>query len=335
LRSLDRIVTLNFSTRERLSTLELINARKRAESKPGLRSDRRRLALVIEGGGMRSVIAAGMLSALEELGFRDCFDVVFGSSAGAIAGAYFVAGQARYGAAIYQEVNTRRFINLWRMALVRPVVSLEFLLDDVCITRRPLDVERVLSSDLPLKVIAASLGRKSPVVLDTFIDKDDLFQALRASSQIPFFAGPPVHFRGDRFLDASLYMSIPFRAAIDDGATDIMILLSRPNGYLRREPSWINCRLVLPFLARIDPALPPLYVARAAIYRAEVDAIRRHVAGQEDPEMFVIHPPDEVRGVEAFETSGKKLAAGAEAGSRAVYAAFGMSASGAKPAKRP
>jgi predicted patatin/cPLA2 family phospholipase len=311
----------------------LIHARKRAASQPGHRNDHRRLALVIEGGGMRSVIAAGMLSALEELGFRDCFDVVFGSSAGAIAGAYFVAGQARYGAAIYNEVNNRQFINLWRMVFAQPVVSLGFLLDDVCVTRRPLDFERVLSSNIPLKIVAASLGRKSPVVLDNLTDKIDLFQALRASAQIPFFAGPPVHLRGDRFLDASLYMSIPFRAAIDDGATDVMILLSRPNGYLRRAPSWINCRLVLPFLARIDPALPQLYVARAAIYRAEVDAIHRHVAGQADPKMFVIHPPDEVRGVEAFETSGKKLAAGAEAGSRAVYNALGMSMSGAEPAR--
>ena len=283
---------------------------------------------------MRSVITAGMLSALEHLGLRDCFDVVFGSSAGAIAGAYFVAGQARYGSAIYQEVNNRQFINPWRLLLARPVVSLEFLLDDVCATKKPLDFERMLSSKIPLKVIAASLDRKSPVVLDNLIHKDDLFQALRASAQIPFFAGPPVHLRGDRFLDASLYTSIPFRAAIDDGATDVMILLSRPNGYFRRAPGWINCRLVLPFLARIDPALPPLYVARAAIYRAEVDAIHRHVAGQADPKMFVIHPPDEVRGVEAFETSGKKLAAGAEAGSRAVYAAFGMAMSGAEPAKR-
>jgi predicted patatin/cPLA2 family phospholipase len=176
-----------------------------------------------------------------------------------------------------------------------------------------------------LKVIAASLNRKSPVVLDNFIDRDDLFQALRASSQIPFFAGPPVHFRKDRFLDASLYVSIPFQAAIDDGATDVMVLLSRPHGYLRRQPSWINRRLVLPFLAQIDPALPPLYVARAALYRAEINTIQRHVAGQAGPEMFVIPPPDEVRDVEAFETSAEKLAAGGKAGSAAVHAAFGKS----------
>lgn len=323
----------SFNSGSRPSTLELLDTRKRTGSRPGHRNDNRRLALVVEGGGMRGVITAGMLSALEELGFRDCFDVVYGSSAGAFAGAYFIAGQARYGISIFREVNNRRFINLWRLALARPIVSLEVLVDDICVTRKPLDFERMLTSGISLRVLAASVERKCPVVLDNFIDRDDLFQALRASSQIPFFAGPPVHFRGDRFLDASLYVSIPFQAAIDDKTTDVMILLSRPAGYLRREPSWTNRSLVLPFLAHLDPALAPLYVARAAIYRAEVEAIQRHVAGRKLPEMLVIHPPKEVHDVEAFETSREKLAAGAEAGSRAVYAAFGTPAKGAEPAK--
>jgi len=318
-------VSPDFRSGGGLSTLELLDARKRTGSKPSQRVDGRRLALVVEGGGMRGVISAGMLSALEEMGYRDCFDVVYGSSAGAFGGAYFIAGQARYGSSIYQDINNRRFINLWRLALARPVVALEFLLDEVCGARKPLNVERILTSDIPLKVLAASVGRKCPVVLDNFIDRDDLFQALRASSQIPFFAGPPVRFRGDWFLDASLYVSIPFQAAIDGSATDVVILLSRPAGYLRREPSWINRRLVVPFLKHIDPALPPLYVARAAIYRAEVEAIESHAAGKDLPEIIVIRPTKEVHGVGAFETSRENLIAGAEAGSRAVYTVFGMS----------
>ena len=322
-------MTSNFSACARLSTLELLDARKRTGSKPGRRNDGRRLALVIEGGGMRGVITAGMLSALEELGFRDCFDAVYGLSAGAFAGAYFIAGQARYGSSIFREVNNRRFINLWRIALGRPAVSLEVLVDDICATRKPLDFERLQASGISLSVIAASVERKCSIVLDNFIDRDDLLQALRASAQIPFFTGPPVRFRGDRFLDASLYVSIPFQPAIDDKATDVMILLSRPAGYFRREPSWINRRLVLPFLAHLDPALPPLYAARAAIYRAEVDAIQRHVAQRDVPEVLVVQPPPETHNVEAFETSHEKLAAGAKAGSRAVYAALGPISKGA------
>ena len=275
---------------------------------------------------MRGVIAAGMLSALEELGFRDCFDILYGSSAGAFGGAYFLAGQARYGLSIYQEVNSRRFIDLSRVALGRPAVSLEFLLDEVCATRRPLDVERVLASDIPFKIVAASLSKKGPVILDNFVDRDDLFQALRASSQIPFFAGPPVQFRGDRFLDASLYVSIPFEAAINSDPTDMVILLSRPAGYLRARPSWINRKLVVPFLSQIDPDLAPLYISRAAIYQAEIAAIERHAASTNLPHLLVVQPSKEARAVGAFETSPRKLAVGAQSGLSAIRGLVGGSA---------
>ena len=62
---------------------------------------------------MRGVVSAGMVSALEELGLTHAFDAVYGSSAGAINAAYFLAGQARLGTTIYYEdINNARFIDL-------------------------------------------------------------------------------------------------------------------------------------------------------------------------------------------------------------------------------
>jgi hypothetical protein len=56
--------------------------RRSARSRPGARRDAHRVGLAVEGGAVRGVVSAGMLVALEELGFRDAFDVVYGSSAG-------------------------------------------------------------------------------------------------------------------------------------------------------------------------------------------------------------------------------------------------------------
>ena len=73
------------------------------------------IALAVEGGAMRGVISAGMVSALEDLGLVDAFDAVYGSSAGAINAAYFLAGQARLGTTIYYEdINNAEFIDLAR-----------------------------------------------------------------------------------------------------------------------------------------------------------------------------------------------------------------------------
>jgi hypothetical protein len=53
----------------------------------GARRDGMKIALAIEGGGMRGCVAAGMAAALSELGLLDSFDAVYGASAGSLIGA--------------------------------------------------------------------------------------------------------------------------------------------------------------------------------------------------------------------------------------------------------
>jgi hypothetical protein len=71
--------------------LTALQERRRTRSKPGARQDGYKIALAIEGGGLRGSVSAGMASALAHLGAEDAFDIVLGSSAGSIIGAYFVA----------------------------------------------------------------------------------------------------------------------------------------------------------------------------------------------------------------------------------------------------
>ena len=63
----------------------------RAGSQPGKRDDGFRVALAIEGGGMRGTISAGMALGLDELGLLSAFDAVYGASAGAITGAWLLS----------------------------------------------------------------------------------------------------------------------------------------------------------------------------------------------------------------------------------------------------
>ena len=77
--------------------LSIIRERVEKKSKPGNRIDEGpdapHLALVIEGGGMRGAVSAGMAAALSTLDLLDAFDSIHGSSAGAIVGAYLVSRQ--------------------------------------------------------------------------------------------------------------------------------------------------------------------------------------------------------------------------------------------------
>ena len=58
----------------------------------GERDDGARLALAIEGGGMRGAVSAGMAIAIDELGLTDAFEAVYGASAGALNGVWLLSG---------------------------------------------------------------------------------------------------------------------------------------------------------------------------------------------------------------------------------------------------
>jgi predicted patatin/cPLA2 family phospholipase len=310
------------------STAELLFWRRETGSRPGQRKDGRFVSLVIEGGTMRGVVSAGMVAALEQLGLRDSFDAVYGSSAGAISGAYFVAGQARYGTTIfYENINNNKFIDIKRLLGGKPAVSLEFLLDNVCMDQKPLAFRRVLMSDLPLYIIAASINSKRSEILTDFNDQTELFQALRASARIPFFAGPPVELRGDRFLDASLYESIPFRAArTAENVTDMVILLTRPAGDLRSAPDWADRYILAPYLKRLDPELARHYLHRAELYEAEIKDITANANDAGLPRMLPVQIPAHAEKIKPFEMSRDKLVIAAMHGFRSIYTSMGLPA---------
>jgi predicted patatin/cPLA2 family phospholipase len=299
--------------------LELLRERAREGSRPGRRHDPAVLGLAIEGGGMRGVVSAGMVTALEALGLRDAFDVVLGASAGAINGAYFLTGQAAYGTTIYYEnINNPRFIRPARYFSPWPVLSLEFLLEHVMTTEKVLDWRSVLDSPIPLRVLASSLSAFAAKALGPFRDRDHLFAALRASACIPLIAGGPVVVDGDSFFDALLFEPIPFRSAIAAGCTHVLALLTRPAGSTRAV-SAVYERYVASRLARIRPRLGQCYMDRIRRYRddlALLDERSRRPAAP--PHVYAIRVPADTPAVKRLESRRAHLVAGAASGARAA-----------------
>jgi predicted patatin/cPLA2 family phospholipase len=253
-------------------TIDLLRARAARRSRPP-HGDGASIALVVEGGAMRGVVSAGMVSALEALGMIEAFDAVYGSSAGAINAAYFLAGQAALGTTIYYEdINNRRFIDLRRSIVGRPILNLAFLIDDVARRRKPLDVDRVLASPSPLAVLATDVATCAPVVLRGFRDGRDLLAAMRAGATMPIVAGRPSPYLDQRCFDASLTEPIPVPTAEADGHTHVLALLTRPRETPRRTTMFDRV-YVLPRLRRISPALAARYVDRGQPYTALLDRI--------------------------------------------------------------
>src|ERR687897_1685518 len=136
----------------------VLRERRLAGSRPGAREDPHRVALVLEGGGMRGVVSAGMTAALERLGLTPCFDLVVGASAGAINGAALIAGVAREGAAAYDgPLASRSFVNPARALRGRPVIDVNYVLEYASAGLDAGRHERVLRSPIDLHCVAVSV----------------------------------------------------------------------------------------------------------------------------------------------------------------------------------
>ena len=293
---------------------------------------------------MRGVVSAGMLLGLEALGLRGSFDAVYGSSAGALNAAYFLAGQARVGITGYlDESITRGFVDPLRVLRGRPAVDLDRVYRDVLVRRFPLDWEAYQRSGAALVAMApradggagpASGPDSGPdpgvgsrlVALSGFRDLDDLLAALHASARLPIVAGPPLTYRGMRLWDGGLVDRMPVQSALADGYTHVLALLTEPEGARPRRAWALMERLVVaPRVARISPALARVLVRRRATYEATRALIRTLEKSWSGPPFVAsITLPRGARRVLAAEMRRGPLLAGARAGMLACLLAFGM-----------
>ena len=306
--------------------LEAIHARAERGSLPGARDDGRRIALVLEGGGMRGVVSAGMAAALERRGLTDSFDLIAGASAGAINGAALIAGVAAGCVTSYHTAfATREFINPLRLLLGRPALDVGFALDHAS---ADLDAERharAIASPIELHCVAMDVDSARTVDLTGMRDREELLTALLASSRLPWVGGGPVELGGRRYVDGGLTEAIPVVTAIAAGATHVLVLQTRPLGVPRSSGSRMADRLICRHLRRLNPALVELYRRRAEVYEEVVEEIGRRSAEPGDGPPFVLglRPPAGTPPVGQLERRGDVLATAAAGAERLVDALLG------------
>jgi predicted patatin/cPLA2 family phospholipase len=247
--------------------LRVLGERARAGSLPGERRDGFRVALAIEGGGMRGTISAGMALALDELGLVSAFDAVYGASAGAITGAWLLSRpQGLRGWT--EPAYARAFIRRSALLRGRPVADIRALIEELYQTTFPMDFAAVLASPVEFHPLATDAATGQSTDLRPLCGTPaELRLALRASAALPLLAGPPVQFDGRRFYDAGLSESVPYRTALAQGATHVLVLRSR------RGP------LAVPEDGR-GPARSARVIARTAL-RREAPALRAAFLGRD------------------------------------------------------
>jgi predicted patatin/cPLA2 family phospholipase len=284
-----------------------------------------RIALVVEGGGMRGAVSGGMVLALDELGLTRAFHAAYGASAGALNAMWLISGRVRDGIPTWVDPRLVHALIDRRRALGgRPVVDVRTLVETRYEQLSPGLFDAVLASPTELHPLATEVATGTAVDLaPTIVDPPSLRRALRASAALPLLAGPPVAIDGRRFVDAGLAAAIPVRAAVGQGATHVLVLRSRRAGEAASAPGRVGAALGAALLRRIDPAVARAFLARAPREAADEALLARHEADPDlRPHILSVRPAPDSPVPARLDKDVAVVAAGLEAGRVALHAAF-------------
>jgi predicted patatin/cPLA2 family phospholipase len=267
-----------------------------------------------------------MVAALERLGLTDAFDLVVGSSAGAINGAAFLARAGERASDAYcGPLASRSFVNPLRVLRGKPVLDVNDVLDLVYGG----DVSALAANADSLHCIALDIDTAEAVDLH---GTADVWQAVLASSRMPWAGGPPIEIDGHRYLDGGMASPVPVAEAIAAGATHVLALQTRPFGIPRKSASRVGDYLIERHLRSLNPALVTLYRERITVYEQLVADLERRSSDYDagPPHVLGLRPVSGTPCVGQLERRGEVLTQGAEGGALLVTQTFSRSSATAQ-----
>ena len=183
-----------------------------------------RTALLLCGGGPGlGAVGAGCACGFFSVGLAECFDYVFGVSAGAGTAAFCLAGwkQARIGITIFiEECTTRRYFNPFRS----PMVDTDFIESVLRRGPKALDVAAVCRSRSEFYVAVTDANTGEFLMVDAKRALPDLVTAVKASIAVPGLDGRPVTLNGREVIDGGLH-PLPLKRIIAElQPTDLLIV---------------------------------------------------------------------------------------------------------------
>jgi predicted patatin/cPLA2 family phospholipase len=198
-----------------------------------------KIALVIEGGGFKSVFSAGVLDAFLMNKF-DPFDIYIGVSSGAMSLSYYIASQYKAYFSLSKEVSvSEKFLSYKHAFSENGYMDLKFL-TKYAKQNNPLEVQNIIDSTENKKfyVVGTDLDNGKAVYLEP--NKQNIYKCLRATSSLPFFTKGKCQINGVDLMDGAWADPIPAKSAADFGANRIIVIRPHPLGYKMHGLSYLG-----------------------------------------------------------------------------------------------
>ena len=240
------------------------------------------IGLIIEGGGMRGIFAAGVIDYFLDNDIR--FENVYGVSAGACHACSYVCGQrGRAYATSTDYVDDPRYCSLKSLRKTGDMFGSDFLYRKIPEELYPLDNEEFKRRGINFKVAVTNCitgEAEYPEIKDMHED----MKYVRASSSLPMLSRM-VPVDGYVYMDGGIADSIPIVKSEKDGNDKNVLVLTRPCGYRKREGQPLMPILHTKY--RRYPMMLDALANRNKVYNQTLDHIGDAVAAGK---AFVIAP---------------------------------------------
>ena len=189
--------------------------------------------MVLEGGAVRTIYSTGVCDALLTRSLMT--DYVIGVSAGIAYGVSYVSRQPRRNLDIMVNyINDKRYMGMGNLLRRdnRAYFGLEFVYSTIPNQLVPFDYDTFAAYPGEVEAVVTNLdtGAAEYFPLDR---RDDKFKLLQATCALPFLF-PVFHIQGRPCMDGGAADAIPYERAFAKGCGQVIVVLTRERGYLRR-----------------------------------------------------------------------------------------------------
>lgn len=189
------------------------------------------VCLVLEGGAFRGVYTSGVIDVLMENHL--IFGTTVGVSAGALNGFNYAAGQIGRASLInlgYRQ--DKRYVGIGNYRKDGNVIGYTFLFDTFN-SVYPFNEKEFYSDKKRFVAVTTELETGKAVFFESHKDKDVIFDALKASSSMPYVS-KAVEIRSKHYLDGGIALKLAYPWAIEEGYKKIVIVRTNAKDYVRK-----------------------------------------------------------------------------------------------------
>lgn len=265
-------------------------------------------SVVIEGGGMRGMYAAGVLDCLIQHNLY--WNNVYGVSAGACHGLSYVSRQFDRARRVnVNYVKKARYSGLFCLLRYGTYFGFDYIFRKIPL-ENPIDWHTFFYNQNKdrrffITVTNAETGKAEYVQP---ANPQETLLWIEASSSLPVI-GKAVHIKGTDWYDGGIADSIPVNQAQEDGHTKHIIILTQPEGY-RKKPVSKTTEKALRCMYKKYPAMVQANLERAEKYNQTLEFVSQL---EQTGKAFVFRPSQQVV-VDRLSKNKKKLQRLYEAG---------------------